>query len=319
MHRSLGSVYAFRSEIDAWRQTSQVSRVNREPAVAAGPIAGIAVLPFTNLSSDAANEYFTDGLTDEVIADLSKIRSLRVISRTSSMVLKGTSKDVKTIGRELRVRFVVEGTVRRAADRLRISARLIDASSDECLWSEKYDGAVEDVFAMQEHLARTIVEALQLTLTVDERKQLAARPIDNVHAYECYLQARQEAYRWRQDAIDHAVQLLHNGLAIIGENADLYAALGRAHLQYREAGIDLSEGPLREADVCARKVLALDPQLPAGLQLRAWISYSNGQIQEAVRNLKTAHEIDPNNPDTLALLCNCYLNSGCAWGCPDSC
>jgi TolB-like protein len=210
------------------------------------------VLPFTNLSPDAANEYFSDGLTDEVIADLSKIRSLRVISRTSSMALKGTSKDVKAIGRELRVRFVVEGTVRRATDRLRISARLIDASSDECLWSEKYDGTVEDVFAMQERLARTIVEALHLTLTVDERKQLAARPIDNVHAYECYLQARQEAYRWRQDAIDHAVQLLHNGLAIIGENAELYAALGRAHLQYREAGIDLSEGPLREADACAR-------------------------------------------------------------------
>jgi TolB-like protein len=311
MHRSLGSVYAFRSEIDAWRRTSQLTRVNREPAVAAGAIASIAVLPFTNLGPDAANEYFADGLTDEVIADLSKVRSLRVISRTSSMVLKGTSKDVKAIGRELRVRFLVEGTVRRAADRLRISARLIDASSDECLWSGKYDGTVEDVFAMQERLARTIVDALQLILTVEEHKQLAARPIDNVHAYECYLQARQEAYRWRQDAIDHAIQLLHNGLAIIGENAELYAALGRTHLQYREAGIDLSEGPLREADICARKVLALDPQSPAGLQLRGWISYSNGRIQEAVRNLKAAHEIDPNNPDTLALLCNCYLISGC--------
>ena len=89
---------------------------------------------------------------------------------------------------------------------------------------------------MQERLARTIVDALQLQLTADEHKQLAAHPIDNVHAYECYLQARQEAYRWRQDAIDHAIQLLRNGLAIIGENAELYAALGRAHLQYREAG-----------------------------------------------------------------------------------
>jgi tetratricopeptide (TPR) repeat protein len=114
-----------------------------------------------------------------------------------------------------------------------------------------------------------------------------------VHAYECYLQARQEAYRWRQDAIDHAIQLVHNGLAIIGENAELYAALGRAHLQYREAGLDLSEGPLREADSCARKVFALDPRFPAGLQLRAWINYSTGRIQEAVRNLKVAHETDP--------------------------
>jgi non-specific serine/threonine protein kinase len=310
MHRALGSVYAFRSEIDAWRQTSQLSRVHRAPSVTAGAIAPIVVLPFTNLSPDAENEYFADGLTDEVIADLSKIRSLRVISRTSSMALKGTSKDVRAIGRELRVRFVLEGTVRRAADGLRISARLIDASSDECLWTEKYDGRVEDVFAMQERLARTIVDALQLQLTADERKQLAAHPIDNVHAYECYLQARQEAYRWRQDAIDHAIQLLRNGLAIIGENAELYAALGRTHLQYREAGIDLGEGPLRAADECARKVLTLDPQCCAGLQLRAYINYSTGRIQEAVRDLKAAHEIEPNNPETLGLLCNCYLISG---------
>ena len=310
MHRALGSVYAFRSEIDAWRQTNQLSRVNRAPSVTAGAIAPIVVLPFTNLSPDPDNEYFADGLTDEVIADLSKVRSLRVISRTSSMALKGTSKDVRAIGRELRVRFVLEGTVRRAADGLRISARLIDASSDECLWTEKYDGRVEDVFAMQERLARTIVDALQLQLTADEHKQLAAHPIDNVHAYECYLQARQEAYRWRQDAIDHAIQLLRNGLAIIGENAELYAALGRTHLQYREAGIDLGEGPLREADECARKVLALDPQCCAGLQLRAFINYSTGRIQEAVRDLKAAHEIEPNNPETLALLCNCYLISG---------
>ena len=307
MHRSLGSVYAFRSEIDAWQQGS---RVNRAPPAAADAITPIAVLPFTNLSPDAENEYFADGLTEEVIADLSRLRSLRVISRTSSMALKGTTKHVKTIGRELRVRFVVEGTVRRAADRLRITARLIDASSDECLWTDKYDGTVEDIFAMQERLARTIVDALQLQLTADEHEHLATRRIGNVHAYECYLQARQESYRWRQDAIDHAIQLLHNGLALIGENAELYAALGRAHLQYREAGIDLSDGPIREADKCARQVLALDPQFPAGLQLRAWINYSKGRIQEAVRDLKAAHAIDPNNPDTLALLSNCYLISG---------
>ena len=308
MHRSQGSVYAFRSEIDAWRQVNHVSRTSRAPA--AVPITPIAVLPFTNLSPDAENEYFVDGLTDDVIADLSKVRSLRVISRTSSMALKGTSKNLRTIGRELRVRFVVEGTVRRVGDRLRISARLIDASSDQCLWTGKYDGTIEDIFSVQERLARTIVDALQLQLTPDERRQLAVRRIGNVHAYECYLQARQESYRWRRDAIDHAIQLLHNALALVGENAELYTALGRAHLQYREAGVDLTERPLREAETCARKVLALEPRLPAGLQLRAWIHYSNGRIQEAVRDLKAAHEMDPNNPDTLALLCNCYLISG---------
>jgi len=309
MHRTLGSVYAFKSELDAWRQPHQLRR--SEPASgAASEVTSIAVLPFVNLSPDPENEYLADGLTDEVIADLSKVRALRVISRTSSMALKGTNKDVKTIGRELGVRFVVEGSVRRAASRLGISARLIDASTDDHVWTEKYDGTVEDVFAMQERLARTIVDALQLQLTADEHQQLGARPINDVHAYECYLQARQAAFRWHQDAIDHAIQLLHNGLAIVGDNAELYAALGRAYLQYREAGIDLSERPLREAETCAGKVFALDPRSASGIQLRGWIHYSNGRIQQAVRDLKAAREIDPNNPDTLALLSNCYLISG---------
>lgn len=310
MHRSLGSVYAHKSEIDAWQQAARLTRADVLPHKPADAITAILVLPFTNLSPDPENDYFADGLMDEVIQDLSKIRSLRVISRTSSMALKGTNKDVKTIGRELGVRFVVEGSVRRAASRLGISARLIDATTDHHLWTEKYDGTVEDVFTMQERLARTIVDALQLRLTIDERRQLAARPIGNVHAYECYLQARQAAFRWRQDSIDHAVQLLHNGLAIVGDNAELYAALGRAYLQYREAGIDFTERPLREADSCARKVFALDPGSASAIQLRGWIHYSNNRIQDAVRDLKAARHADPNNPDTLALLGNCYLISG---------
>ena len=310
MHRSLGSVYAYKPEIDAWRDRAQLRKSNPSRAPGNLTIISIAVLPFTNLSPDEANEYFANGLTDEVIQDLSKLRSLRVISRTSSMVLKGTKKDVRTIGQELGVHFLVEGTIRRTDSRLRISARLIDATTDDHLWSEKYEGSVDDVFAMEERLARRIVDALQLQLTAEECKQLAARPIDDVHAYHCYLQARYEAFRWREDAIDHAVQLLHNGLAAVGENVELRAALGRTYLQYREAGIDLSDRPVREAERCADKVGALDPESSAGVQLRAWIHYAKGQIQEAVRELKTARDIDANNPDTLALLCNCYLISG---------
>ena len=122
------------------------------------PIKSIAVLPFTNLSTDPENAYFADGLTDEVTADLSKVRALRVISRTSAMTFKDTAKDVKTIAGELGVRYVLEGSVRRAGGRLRITARLIDASTDAHLWADKYDGTVADVFAFQERLARTIVE-----------------------------------------------------------------------------------------------------------------------------------------------------------------
>ena len=276
VHRVLGSVYAYKSEIESWRQTGQRrrhavafrGRPQRYPTV--GQIKSIAVLPFTNLSTDPENEYFADGLTDEVTADLSKIGALRVISRTSAMTFKRTTKDVSTIARELGVRYLLEGSVRRAGDRLRITAQLIDAATDDHLWADKYDGSVEDVFAIQERLARVIVEALELRLTADEDRRLADRPIANVHAYECYLRARQEAWRWRKDAIDHAIQLLHNGLAVVGDNARLYAALGHAYLQYREAGIDFGEGPLDEAEACARKVI----RARAGIRVRvaaAWL------------------------------------------------
>ncbi len=301
VHRTLGSVYAYRSEIDAWRE----SRPARQ-----GRPASIAVLPFANLSIEPENAYFADGLTEEVIADLSKLRSLHVISRTSSMAFKDTKKDVKTIARELGVRYILQGSVRRAGTQLRIGAQLIDASTDDHLWAENYDGTLEDVFAIQEQLARVIVAALELRLTDDEQRQLAERPIPDLHAYECYLRARHEAWRWRRDAIDHAIQLLRNGLAIVGDNARLYAALGHAYLQYREAGIDFSERPLDEAEVCARRVFALEPRSAPGFRLRGWIQYSRGQIQDAVRNLKAALEIDPNDADTLLLLCNCYLISG---------
>lgn len=316
VHRVLGSVYAYKSEIDAWRQSGPRRPRSRSPAagpgtdLGPGPLKSIAVLPFTNLSTDPENEYFADGLTDEVTAVLARVRTLRVISRTSSMTFKGRTGDVKTIARALGVRYLLEGSVRRAGSRLRITAQLIDATTDGHLWADSYEGTVEDVFAIQERLARVIVEALELQLTADEDRRLAERPIANLHAYECYLRARQEGWRWRRDAIDHAIQLLRNGLALVGENARLYAALGFAHLQYREAGIDFGEGPLREAEVCAGKIFALEPESASGRQLRGWIHYSRGRIQEAVRDLKAVLEIEPNNADTLLLLSNCYLISG---------
>jgi non-specific serine/threonine protein kinase len=169
---------------------------------------------------------------------------------------------------------------------------------------------IDDVFSIQEQVARKIVEALELRLTATEERQLRERAINNVPAYECYLRARHDMWRWRRDAIDRAVQLLRQALALIGDNARLYAALGLAHLQYREAGIDLSDQPLLEADACASKLFALDDHSASGWQLRGWIAYSRGNTQDAVRDLKMVLDLDPNNSDTLLLLCNCYLISG---------
>jgi TolB-like protein/Flp pilus assembly protein TadD len=312
LHRKLGSVYAFKSEIEAWREASASAAVAR-PARAAKALErmkSIAVLPFANLSTDPENEYFAAGLTDEVTADLSQLRDLRVISRTSAMTYRNSTKDVKTIAGELGVRYVLEGSVRRAGKRLRITAQLIDAGKDDHLWAETCDGTLGDVFAIQERFARRIVGALELRLTADEERRLAEHPIDDLRAYECYLRARHEGWRWRKDAIDHAVQLLHNGLEVVGDNASLHAALGLAYLQYREAGLDFGEAPLLAAESCAQRVFELAPACAPGLRLRGWIHYSRGRVQDAVRDLKAARDLDPNNADTLLLLSNCYLISG---------
>jgi TolB-like protein len=313
LHRVQGSVYASRAEIDAWRINRRRGAAPRNQAgagvLASRPVS-IAVLPFANLSDQPDNAYFADGLTEELTADLSQLRALRVISRTSSMAVKDAGKDVKAIARALGVRYVLEGSVRRAAGRLRITAQLIDATVDDHVWAEKYDGTVEDVFAFQEQLARRIVAALQLRLSPDEDRRLAERPVANLQAYECYLRARHEGWRWRQDSIDHAIQLLHRALALEGDNATLSAALGLAHLQRREAGLDFTAQPLADAEACARKVLELAPGSAAGLQLRGWIHFANGRVQDAVRDLKRALDIDPSHADTLGLLSNCYLISG---------
>ena len=307
VHRTQGSVYAYKSELEAWRQAGSRSPAGR--SLLDGTPA-IAILPFANLSTDPGNAYLADGLTDEITADLAGVRTLRVVSRRSAMRFTTTSRDARAIAAELGVRYLIEGSVRRAGDRLRITAQLIDASTDRTIWADKYAGSVSDVFEMQERLARTIVDALALRLTPDEDRRLSARAIDSIPAYECYLQARQEVWRWRKDSIDHGVRLLRAALEMIGDNAVLYAALGFAQLQYREAGIDLSDGPLEAADACARRLDTLDPAAAATRQLHGWIDYSRGRIQDAVRELKAALQIDPNNPDTLLLLINCYLISG---------
>jgi len=265
-------------------------------------IKSIVVLPFENLSPDPENEYFSDGLTDELIADLSKLHSLRVISRNSAMQLKGTDRDTKTIGRELNVQYVVEGTVRRAGDRLRITAQLIDAPSDAHLWTEKYDGVLEDVFDMQETISRKIVDALKVRLSPEEDRRIRIRPISNVHAYECYLKARQEIWRATEESLDRARELLDDGLKVVGDNELLYAGMGSVSWQYvnhllKPAGV--YEGLIREADEYAGKALALNSDSAVGHVLKGQVCNNTGEPKEALRHFLRAVTIDASNPEAL--------------------
>jgi len=256
----------------------------------------IIVLPFDDMSPNKDNEYFSDGLTEEVITDLSQIHVLRVISRNSAMMFKGTRKSTKTIGRELNVQYVLEGSVRKAGNNLRITAQLIDAITDKHLWAEKYSGTLNDVFDIQEKVSRSIVNSLQLKLSPKENQKIDKRPIDNVYAYECYLKANQEIYRFSKDSLDRAVRLIKNGLEIVGENELLYEAMGNAHIQYVNFAVSSDEGYLQKAEEWVEKLLNLNPNSSQGYYLDGLMRWKRGDWEEGIRRLQKSLALDPNNP-----------------------
>jgi TolB-like protein len=262
----------------------------------------IVVLPFDNLSPDPENEYFTDGLTDELIADLSLVRSLRVISRTSAMQLKGTEKDTRSIGQELGVQYVLEGSVRRAGQDLRITAQLIDAQRDAHLWTEKYSGAVEDVFDMQEKVSRAIVDELKIALDPGEDRRLATRPVDNLAAFECYLKARHQIWSLTEEALDEAHELLKRGLAVMPDSGVLLATRAVANCQYLNF---MCKSPstyptlMKEARVWATRAVDLDPESSVTHYALGSVNFFGENPPGAVANWFRAVQLNPNDSDAL--------------------
>jgi len=266
----------------------------------------IVVLPFDNMSPDPGDAYFSDGLTEEIITHLSYLRSLRVISRNSAMVLKGTEKDTRTIGRELDVQYVLEGSVRKAGNDLRITAQLIDAASDTHIWAEKYDGVLDDVFGIQEQVSRSIVDALQLKLSPSEKERLAERPIEDLGAYECYLKARHEIEGFTVDGTRRAIQHLESALEIVGPNALLFAGMGYAHFQRTNLGMAQEEA-IVDAEENVSEALAMDPDSPFALAVSGLVKFSfRGKPQEAVNLLKRALAANPNEPLALMYVGGAY-------------
>jgi serine/threonine protein kinase len=270
----------------------------------------IVVLPFANRSDDRDNEYFSDGLTEEVIADLSKVRALRVISRNSAMTLKGTTKDTPALARELGVSHVVTGSVRRAGTALRVTVELVHARTDEPVWSEKYAGTTEDVFGIQEEIARKIVAALKMTLTETEERQVAARPIDDPVAYDCYLRARHAMYAWTPDASERGLRLVDDALAIVGDTPLLLAT--KAQLYWNEVNMNLASADARlpRASEYVERALALDPRHALAIFVRGLVAGSRGRPEEALPDLYLAHELWPADANILAELCRFSNTAG---------
>ena len=223
----------------------------------------IAVLPFTNLSADAENEYFSDGITEDLIAQISKIRDLKVISRTSTMRYKGADKPLRMIGDELGVATILEGSVRRGGSRVRVVAQLIDAETDEHLWAETYDRELTDVFAIQSEVALQVAAALQTALSPAERTRVQKEPTKNMEAYDLYLLGRHQAGMRSDDGLRRAVEYFERALEKDPAYAAACAGLADAYVL---SGIGYRAIPPRDAMAKAKefalKALALDDALP---------------------------------------------------------
>ncbi len=264
----------------------------------------IVVLPFDNMSSDDEQEYFCDGMTEEIITVLSKIRGLRVISRNSAMTLKGTHKTMREIRELLNVSHVLEGSVRKAGNNLRITAQLIDVSNDAHLWAERYAGTMDDVFDIQEKVALAIADALRLKLSPDEQHRLAERPITDARALDCYLRALHELLFATRESLKKAIRLLQQGLDTVGEHPLLYMGLAQAHYYAIEYFLEPREEALKEAANLTRRVEVSAPAYAHALLAK--LERFTGSQLRAIRHFENAVAINPYDADSLWYLSESY-------------
>ena len=289
----------------------------------------IAVLPFTNLSSEQENEYFSDGLTEELINALTKVEGLRVVAWNSAFQLKGKTRDIRRIAEQLGVRAVLEGSVRRTAQRLRITAQLVDTATGQYLWSETYERPLRDIFAIEDEISSSIVGALRIKLTGAAARSLVTRYTENLQAYHLYLKGRFYWNKRREEDFYKALGFFEQAIASDGNYAPAYAGMADAYIMLGEYGSAPAESTMRKARMAACRALEIDSRLAeahvslgtvCGLHewnwvaseqhyLRAielnpsyptahhWYGYdylaTMGRIPEAIAELERAHHLDP--------------------------
>jgi len=289
---------------------SEEEKSERKPSIVSPLEKSIIVLPFENISPDPDQEYFSDGLTEEIITDLSHIHDLLVISRHSAMTFKGTKKKTKEIASEVDVLYVLEGSVRKAGNNLRITAQLIDVLTDTHLWAEKFGGTLDDVFDIQEKVAQSIVEALKIKLAPEEKQKILARPIDNFQVYDLHIKAQNALLASTEEGLKRALQYINKGLEIIGDNEILYADMGQIYMYYIEIGINKGESIFKKAEECAEKVFFLNPKSANGYYIRGHLNRWKGHIKESIKDYKQALSIDPNHFNATLFLSGIYSFSG---------
>ena len=266
------------------------------PSLALPDTPSIAVLPFTNMSGDPEQEYFADGITDDVITDLSKIAGLLVIARNSSFAYKGKSVDIRTIGRELGVRSVLEGSIRRVGNRVRITAQLINAANGAHLWAERYDRDLTDIFAVQDEVTRHIVDALKIKLTPDEAMRISDIPTTSIEAHDLFLRGREILFgrKWTREIFDTVVAFLRGAIELDPNYAEAYAGLGWAHNFDFHNHLTGSPDALDVAEHFANLAIEKGPKVPFAHWLVATVAVWKRNPERAKRETEIALELSPN-------------------------
>jgi non-specific serine/threonine protein kinase len=257
------------------------------------PTPSIAVLPFVDMSQQRDQGYFCEGMAEEIVIALAKIEGLRVASRLSAFRFDPAAGDVRVIGRRLGVRTVLEGSVRMAGDRLRITAQLINVDDGYQLWSERYDRKMEDVFAIQDEIARKIVEALEIELTPRERQVLAKPPAKNVRAYDYYLRGRQLLYTQGEQQLRQALDMFSRAAQLQPNFALAYSGIADARSFMRATWAEFSDVNLELAREAAQKALELDPELAEAHASLGQAFSLGGQHAEAEAAFEKAIRLDP--------------------------
>lgn len=260
----------------------------------------IAVLPFDNMSGSADQDYFSDGITEDIITDLSKLSSLMVIARNSSFTYKGRAVDVKQVARELGVRHVLEGSVRRAGNRVRVTAQLIDGSTGGHVWAERYDRVLEDIFAIQDEITMNIVDELRVRLNLDERERLAPRPQPNVEAYDLVLRGRDLLGQITRDRYAEATKLFQQALEIDPKLTYAYSGMAFANiLAYVNNWTESPDKTLDFAVEMAHRSVEADPENAHAYRALAVALLWKRDIDGANAALENAYRLSPGDAETL--------------------
>ena len=269
----------------------------------------VAVLYFENLSGAKEDEYLRDGITEDVITELSKIRGLKIFSRPTVLAFRDQAVTPQQVGQKLGAAYVLTGTLRRSGARLRINAQLVDAHTDFPLWSERFDREMKDVFEVQDEMARKIAEALRVTLSPEELEALAVKPTENLQAYDLYLRGKRYARRQTRQDLEFALQMFENGVAIDPNFALAYAACANACAMFY-CNYSRDQVWVERARDASGKAVALRWDLPEVQVSQAWVLYAAALHDEAVRMVKKAIERKRDCEGAYYLLCRALFAAG---------